>query len=250
MPFINQAVVTLGTFDGVHKAHCAILKQVCTLAENIKGKSTVISFASHPRKVIDPDFTLNILSTTKEKNNLLQQIGIENIVYIDFTASLAQTNYAEFVKLLTKKMEIKKIVLGYNHNFGKNKEGNINSLTELIPEYGFDIVEIPQQIVNNIKISSSNIRKAIKEGNFHLANSLLGYNYTIETVISSVNKDYITLMPINKEKILPEKGKYKVNIDNQTTLLEINDDIYIKNENMSVKNENEIKIQFIDDKNK
>ena len=251
MPFIEQAVVTLGTFDGVHTAHRAILEEVCASATEMDGQSVVISFISHPRRVLEPDFSLNILTTTKEKNILLQQIGINNIIYIDFTSSLAQTNYVEFIRLLIEKIDIKKIVVGYNHNFGKNKEGNINTLTELIPIYDFDVVEIPRQTNNKIKISSSYIRKIINTGDFTLANSLLGYNYTIDMMISSVNNEKIILTPSIKEKILPPKGKYDVSINDETTLLEVDNEIYIQKKNISFidKKEKEITIEFLNQQN-
>ncbi len=231
MPFLEQAVITVGTFDGVHIAHRAILDKVLKSAKTINGMSTVISFASHPRRVIDPDFKLNILTSTEEKNKILQEIGIDTILYIDFTSAIAQTHYTEFIESLSAKIDIKKIVVGYDHNFGKNREGNIDNLRKLIPVYGFDVVEVPQQTIDGIEISSSSIRKAINNGNIKLANKLLGYDYLIETCISSFHEDYLIVNPINKDKILPPKGKYEIIIDNKNTFLEINNDLCILNKN-------------------
>ena len=245
MPFMERAVITLGTFDGVHVAHKAILKEVCLSAENINGKSVLVSFDTHPRKVIDPNFVLNILTTTEEKNEIFRQIGINTIIYINFNSNIAKTGYVEFISFLTQKIDIKKIVLGYNHSFGRDKEGNIENLTKLIPNYGFEIAEIPQQTIDGVKISSSSIRKAVSNGDFLLANTLLGYNYTVNARISSFTENNIFAAAQNTEKILPPKGKYEVKINNANTLLEIDGDICIQNKNFSCINKKEITIEFI-----
>jgi len=175
--FIEKAVVTVGTFDGIHLAHRAILNEVVLLAKNIEGKSVVVTFANHPRTVIDPDFQLKILTTPEEKNIFLQKMGIDIVIYVDFTPSFAKINYSDFIKSLTSKIGIQKFVVGYNHNFGKNQAGNSYNLKEMGTLYNFEVIEIPQQTIDGIKISSSSIRKAINEGNLNLANKLLGYIY-------------------------------------------------------------------------
>ena len=181
MPFIGKAVVTVGTFDGIHIAHRAILDEVVKLAKDMGGKSVVITFANHPRTVIDPDFQLKILTPPEEKNKFFQKIGIDIVVCIDFTPTLAKTDYSDFVKSLISKMDIQKFVVGYNHNFGKDKEGNIHNLEKMSLLYDFEVVEIPQQTVDGIKISSSRIREAMNAGDLNLANKLLGYNYSCKT---------------------------------------------------------------------
>jgi riboflavin kinase/FMN adenylyltransferase len=250
VPFLQQAVITIGTFDGVHKAHHCILEKVVLMAKQIKGTSVVISFSSHPRKIIHPDLPLNILTTQKEKNILFQKIGIDVIIYIDFTESVAEMSYIDFIKLLTQKMEIKAIIAGYDHNFGKNKEGNSSSLKKMISLFGFEIIEIPKQTIDEIEISSSSVRDAINKKNINLANYLLGYNYQIETDIIFQTEDYITVVPEDKDKTLPPKGKYGVKIVDKITWVEVRDDnmyIYCRNTDISPVNEEnrKITIEFI-----
>jgi len=177
MQFIGKAVVTVGTFDGIHLAHRAILDEVVRLAKEVAGKSVVVTFANHPRTVIDPDFQLKILTSTEEKNVFFQKIGIDIVVYANFTPTFAKIDYSDFIKFLISKIDIQKFVVGYNHNFGKNKEGNISNLEKMSLLHGFKVVKIPQQTIDGIKISSSRIREAINENNLDLANKLLGYNY-------------------------------------------------------------------------
>jgi len=180
MPFIENAVVTVGTFDGVHLAHRAILEKVVRLAKEIKGKSVVITFLSHPKKVIAPDFEDNVLLSMDKKNALLQKIGIEIVIYLDFNSMLAKTYYYDFIKSLVSKMKIRKMVVGYDHHFGKNKEGNIHTLKEISHLYGFEVIEIPKIEIDGMEISSSRIRELIKAGELNLANKLLGYKYIMK----------------------------------------------------------------------
>jgi riboflavin kinase/FMN adenylyltransferase len=180
IPFIEKAVITVGTFDGIHLAHRAILDKVVRSAKNIHGKSVVVTFTNHPRTVIDPDFQIKILTPTEEKNNFLQKIGIDVVIYVDFTPVFAKTDYSDFIKSLTTKIDIQKFVVGYNHNFLKNKEGNIHNLEKMSLIYGFEVMKVPQQTIDGIKISSSRIREAINADDLNLANKLLGYNYINE----------------------------------------------------------------------
>jgi riboflavin kinase/FMN adenylyltransferase len=180
VPFIKKAVITVGTFDGIHLAHRVILNEVVRSAKNMQGKSIVITFTNHPRTVIDPNFQIKILTSSEEKNIFLQKIGIDIVIYVDFTPTFAKTDYSNFIKSLTSKINIQKFIVGYNHNFGKNKEGNIRNLEEISLLYGFEVVEIPQQTIDGTKISSSRIREAINAGDLNLANKLLGYNHLSE----------------------------------------------------------------------
>jgi riboflavin kinase/FMN adenylyltransferase len=182
MPFIGKAVITVGTFDGMHIAHCTILDEVVQLAKKLEGKSVVVTFANHPRTVIDTGFQIKILTLPEEKNIFFQKIGIDIVICIDFTPNFAKINYSDFIKSLVTKIDIRKFVVGYNHNFGMNQEGNSYNLKEMGVLYDFDVVEISQQTIDGIKISSSNIREAINAGNLNLANKLLGYNYEEKTL--------------------------------------------------------------------
>ncbi|MDR1180732.1 MAG: FAD synthetase family protein [Bacteroidales bacterium] len=231
-PFLQRAVIAVGTFDGVHKAHHVILDNVNRMAKDVNGTSVAISFSVHPRKVINPCHPLQILTTEEEKNILFRQTGLDTVIYIDFTQTISEMSYIDFIKFLTQKMEIKIITVGYDHYFGKNKEGNIPNLKKLKPLFGFDIVEIPKQTLNGIEISSSSIREAINDKNFKLANQLLGYNYKLETQILSRTDKYTLVEPANKDKIIPPNGEYAIKIDGNNACLEIKDrNLYILTEN-------------------
>lgn len=250
--FLQRAVITVGTFDGVHKAHRVVLDQLSRIAKSINGTSVIMSFSSHPRKIINPDFPLNILTTQEEKNILFQKMGIDTLIYIDFTQSIAAMSYIDFIKYLTQKIDIKTIVVGYDHNFGKNKEGNIYNLKRLTPLFGFEIIEIPQQTIDGIEISSSSIRKAINNKNLTLANQLLGYNYQLEAHIISSTENGITIVSTNKDKILPPNGKYSVKIMDENAQIAIKDDneMYVhfeNNNNISLANKinQKITVEFL-----
>ncbi|MDR2410005.1 MAG: FAD synthetase family protein [Bacteroidales bacterium] len=225
--------MAVGTFDGVHKAHRIVLNKLSQIAKSINGTSVVISFSSHPRKIINPDFSLNILTTQEEKNILFQEIGIDTVIYIDFTQSMAEMSYIDFIKYLNRKIDINTIVVGYDHNFGKDKEGNISNLKRLTPLFGFEIVEIPQQTIDGIEISSSSIREAIHNRNFKLVKQLLGRNYALETHTVSHTANEMALVPTNKDKILPPNGNYSVEIIDEITQIEIKDNnkIYLNFDN-------------------
>jgi riboflavin kinase/FMN adenylyltransferase len=243
--------MAVGTFDGVHKAHRVVLDKLSQMAKSINGTSVVISFSSHPRKIINPDTSLNILTTQEEKNMLFQEIGIDTVIYIDFTQSMAAMSYLDFIQYLTQKIDITTIVVGYDHYFGKNKEGNISNLKKLTPLFGFEIVEIPQQTIDGIEISSSSIREAILNRNFKLVSQLLGRNYKLEAHPVSYMANYIALVPTNKDKILPPNGKYSVKIIDEITQIEIKEDnklyVYFENNNISSANiiNQKITVEFL-----
>jgi riboflavin kinase/FMN adenylyltransferase len=244
-PFLQRGGITIGTFEGVHKAHHVVLEKVSQIAKSIKGTSIVISFSSHPRKVINPDFPLNILTTQEEKNVLFQAIGIDTVIYIDFTQTIADMSYIDFIRFLSQKIEIKKMIVGYDHNFGKNKEGNISNLKKLVPLFGFEIIEIPKQTINGIEVSSSSIRKAINNKDMKLANQLLVSNYQLETRLISRTVTHLVVTPTDKDKIIPPQGKYHIKMDNENACMEIRNDlmyIYPQNSNTALINKENPKI--------
>ena len=249
MPFIKNAVVTVGTFDGVHLAHCAVLDKVVQLAKEIRGTSVLITFLSHPKEVIDPDFQDDILLTIEEKNHHLQKTGIKTVIYLDFNSTVAKTYYYDFIKLLTTKMKIQKIVVGHDHNFGKNKEGNLLTLKRISPMYGgFEVIEVPQQEADGIEISSSYIRRLIGIGELKLANKLLGYRYsTIVSIVSGTN-DFFVVKLVNEKKILPPQGVYEIEIEGKSTQLKINGKLCIsrkKNMDFDAKKGKQLTVTFL-----
>lgn len=221
IPYIKCGVISVGTFDGVHKAHRVILEEVSSLAKSIGGQSVVITFASHPRILIDPDFDIKILTTQREKNHLFEQIGIDNVIYLSFDWNIAKMSYADFIDMLSSKIDIAKIVVGYDHSFGKNREGNLSKLQRLTENHNFEVIEISKQTVDGMDVKSSVIRDAIKKGDILSANRLLGYEYGMELVVSSTQQDRISLQMNNPEKLLPSDGLYPIAIKGDFTLLEI-----------------------------
>lgn len=221
IPYIEYGVVSVGTFDGVHKAHRIILEEVSSLAKSIGGQSVVITFISHPRILIDPDFDIKILTTQQEKNHLFEQIGIDNVIYLLFNWDIAKMSYVDFIAMLSSKIDIAKIVVGYDHSFGKNREGNLSKLQQLTGNHNFEVIEVPKQTIDGMDVKSSVIRNAIKKGDIFSANRLLGYEYGMELVVYSTQQDRISLKMNNSEKLLPCDGIYPIEIKGDSTLLEI-----------------------------
>jgi riboflavin kinase/FMN adenylyltransferase len=222
LPFIQHAAIAVGTFDGVHQAHRVILNRVSQSAKDAGGQSVIISFSSHPRKLISADFQTGILTTQEEKNKLIAKEGIDNLLYFDFTQSVAAMHYRDFIEFLSRKIHIRTIVVGYNHNFGKNREGTIVNLRKIMSAYGFDVVEIGQQTSGEIVVSSSAVREAMNNGNLTMANQLLGYQYELQTeIVSYCDPNRLLVVPAVKEKIIPKDGTYPVEIDAQQTSLQI-----------------------------
>ncbi len=178
---VKNPVVSVGTFDGVHIGHSKILERVVRLADECEGESVVITFHPHPRLVIHPDSkNLKFINTLEKKYELIGKNGIDHLVIIPFTVEFASTGAENFIKkILFKKIGVHKLVLGYDHHFGKNREGSFEELLTLAKDLGFGVEQIPVQDINEIAVSSTKIRNALKEGNIVLANTLLGYEYSI-----------------------------------------------------------------------
>lgn len=213
------AVVTIGTFDGVHIGHQAILKKVVTDARNNHGQSVLITFWPHPRFILkkDPD-QLKLLTTFEEKVDLVKELGIDYIIKIPFTPAFSDLSAEDFVKdILVNKVGTKKLYIGYDHHFGNNREGNIDFLKKVAPAYHFEVMEIARQDIDDIGVSSTKIRKALLDGNIRLANSLLGRNFSLTGKVIHGNKKgrelgYPTanLEIPESYKLLPGDGSYAV----------------------------------------
>ncbi|MDR1792218.1 MAG: FAD synthetase family protein [Bacteroidales bacterium] len=173
---VFNAVVSIGVFDGVHIGHVAIVKKMRQIATQIGGKSVIITFLNHPRCLFDPDFEFHTITNETQKNALLEHLGVDIVVYLDFTKQLANMSYFEFLQWISSQFEIHTMVLGYNHCFGKNREGNILNISKIAPKFGFELIVIEQQYANGIAVSSSRIRQAIESDDISLANSMLGRN--------------------------------------------------------------------------
>ena len=182
---LENAVVTSGTFDGVHLGHQKILKRLNEVAELTNGESVVITFYPHPRSVISPDNQIvKLLSTLEEKIELLEKSGVNNLLIVPFTREFSELSSEEFIqKILIETIGTKTLVIGYDHRFGKNREGGFDYLKLNKEKYGFGIEEISRQDIENVGVSSSKIRKALQEGDVPSADHFLGRNYSLSGVI-------------------------------------------------------------------
>ncbi len=221
---ITNAVITIGSFDGVHMAHRLILNRVIKLAKEINGESVILTFDPHPREVINPEFKLELINTKEEKIKLLEKIGIDHLVFIPFTIEFSKMSSQLFIyDILHKKLNVKKMVIGYNHYFGHNREGGFEMLYKLGGELNFSVEEIPEQDIQNESISSSKIRKAIKTGDLMKAHTYLNYDYAISgepidklSIFSQFGHQSWFLKIDNEKKLIPGDGLYyaKVFLEN------------------------------------
>lgn len=218
---ICRAVVTTGSFDGVHIGHKEIIRRLNQEAENIDGESVLITFDPHPRKVLYPeqkDFKL--LNSRSEKIALLEKAGLDNLIVVNFTASFSKTTPYDFVvKYLLGKINAEIITVGNNHRFGPGREGDYKYLKKLAGEFNFRVEEISLQDIENETVSSNKIRKALFEGNIKRANTFLDYPYFISGLIAQGGKflgsDDIDVMEMKveeKEKLIPTPGIYAVKL--------------------------------------
>lgn len=218
---IRNAVVTTGSFDGVHQGHRVILERLKRLAIESNGESVLITFHPHPRKVLYPDTwgkDLRLITTRYEKERLLAETGLDHLIVIPFNREFAQIESTRFVKeILLGKLHARTIVTGYNHHFGKGREGDTTQMMHLGMEFGFSVVEIPAQEVHHESTSSVIIRQALSEGNIRKANRHLGYAYMItgdyqpqvpDTKTSSIHR--FSLRIEDENKLIPPDGVYAV----------------------------------------
>jgi len=219
---LEYAVVTSGTFDGVHKGHQKILRRLIEEAKANQGESVLITFWPHPRMVLnnDPGF-LKLINTMEEKQERLREIGIDHLVLIPFTTEFAKTSSEEFIsEILVKAIGTRKLIIGYNHRFGKNREGSFESLKKDGNKYGFKIEEIPKHEIDHIGISSTKIRKALAEGDIESADKYLGHPFLLNgLVIHGDNLGHKIGFPTaNLEieeayKLIPADGVYAVKVE-------------------------------------
>lgn len=217
---VPGAVVTSGTFDGVHVGHQKILSRLHEIAERNKGETVVITFWPHPRLVLSPDADLKLLNTFEEKAELLKEQGVHHLLRIPFTKEFSQLSSEAFIsKILVEKIGTKKLVIGYDHHFGKNREGSFEQLKLNGPKYGFDVEEISRQDVDHIAVSSTKIRQSIETADLETATHLLGRPYSISGRVIKGDKigREIGFPTANIEidsthKLIPADGIYAVTV--------------------------------------
>ena len=230
------AVVTSGTFDGVHLGHQTILNRLKEVADKSKGETVVITFWPHPRLILNAeDDTLRLLNTFEEKAALLKEQGIQHLLRITFTKEFSQLTSHDFItNILVDKIGTRKLVIGYDHRFGRNREGSFEELKLNAVHYGFDVEEIPRQDVDHVAVSSTKIRQALEEGDIGTASQLLGKAYSISGRVVKGDKigrelGYPTanIDIDSNHKLIPNEGIYAVTVEYEHQL--INGMLYIGN---------------------
>ena len=176
---VSNAVVTIGTFDGVHRGHQEILKNMVNRAKEIGGESVVVTFYPHPRQVLSHDSGIRFISTQEEKIRLLESLGIDNLIIIKFTKEFAAISSEDFINnYIVKNISPAVLIIGYDHHFGKGRTGDFEMLYGLGRQYGFKVEKIQEQDVDNVAISSTKIRHFLENGDIKHANMLLGYEFS------------------------------------------------------------------------
>jgi len=220
---IPNAVLTIGTFDGVHIGHQKILQQLNEEATKIGGESVLFTFYPHPRMVLFPEnHGLKLLQTQDEKRDKLKRFGLQNIIVQPFTLDFSNLTATEFIHLfLIEKLKVKKLVIGHDHQFGKNREGTLEFLKSMAVLYDFEVIEIPAQEIDEVNISSTRIRKAIEEGTIGIANRYLGETFQLNGRVvkgkqlgRTIGFPTANILIDDTIKIIPKNGVYSVAIKN------------------------------------
>ncbi|MFA0964644.1 bifunctional riboflavin kinase/FAD synthetase [Roseivirga sp. BDSF3-8] len=223
---LTNPVVTSGTFDGVHIGHQKILERVREVARQTGGETVLITFWPHPRLILNPDDdSLKLLSTFEEKSALLEKFGIDHLIQIPFTKEFSQTTSEEFIRhILIDTIGTKRLVIGYDHRFGRNREGSFEHLQANSDRYGFKVEEISRQDIDDSAVSSTKTRKALTSGDVATATGFLGRPYTLTGEVVHGDKigrqlGYPTanIRPHYSYKLIPAHGIYAVEVDVQGT---------------------------------
>ncbi len=218
LPEFKNAVLTIGTFDGVHQGHKAILQEVVNHAKQVDGESVLLTFEPHPRKLLFPDQPLGIITPLHQKLKLISEAGIEHIVVVPFTKEFASLSAQEYIEqFLVGIFHPKSIVIGYDHRFGHDRKGDLKLLEKCALEGGYQLTEIPPQLIEDAAVSSTKIRLAVTEGRMEDASHMLGRNYSFSGIVMHGNKlgrklGYPTanLKPDEAEQIIPAVGIYAI----------------------------------------
>ncbi len=254
-------MATIGIFDGIHLGHKKILQKLVLSAQSTDCETVVLTFFPHPRMILQNDESIKLLNTVQEKQVLFDKQGIDHLIIQPFDKAFSELNAEEFVKtVLVEKLNIKKIIIGYDHRFGKNRSATIDDLLGFGKKYNFEVEQIEAQEINEIAVSSTKIRNAITEGNIVEANKYLGYNYFFSGIVETGNQLGSTIgfptanIKITETyKLIPKNGVYlvKATVENnnyfglmnigfrptvdgenhkiEVHLLDFNQDIYHKN---------------------
>lgn len=219
LPSFQNAVITIGTFDGVHQGHRQIIQKLKEQAAAVNGETVIITFHPHPRKIVSSSILgIRLINTLEERIELLEKLGIDHLVVVPFTEVFANQSAEDYIKnFLVARFHPHTIIIGYDHRFGRDRTGNYHLLEKRAADYNYQIQEIPKHIIDNISISSTNIREAIIHNDSTTANKLLGYDFFFSGEVVHGDKlgrklGYPTanLKIQNEEKIIPGNGIYAV----------------------------------------
>ena len=219
LPAIKYAIVSQGTFDGVHLAHKKIIERLKQIASIKDGETVLITFEPHPRMVLFPDdHGLQLLSTLNEKIHLLEKAGIDHLIILPFTKEFSRQTSEQFIRtILVNKIKTNTLVIGYDHRFGKNREGSFEHLKESSSLYGFEVEEIPEQDIDEIAVSSTKIRNALLNNDIQTAQKYLGNSYSLEGKVvkgkqlgRTIGYPTANIEVENSFKLIPQDGVYAV----------------------------------------
>lgn len=214
----KKTVVTLGTFDGVHIGHQKIVQQLLSSAQQSDCESVILTFFPHPRMVLQDQSEIRLLNSIQERTELLEKTGLNHLIIHPFDKAFSRLTAEEFVKdILVDRLNIQKIVIGYDHRFGRNRTADIHDLIDFGHQYGFDVEQISAQQIEAVSVSSTKIRTALLDGHIALANQYLGYHYQLSGTVVHGRKLGRTLgfptanIAIDVDyKLIPKKGVYIV----------------------------------------
>lgn len=176
----RPTVITIGTFDGVHIGHRKIIEQLLRTSKKHNLESTVLTFFPHPRMVLQQNVDLKLINTIDERINILKSTGIDNLIVYPFTKEFSRMHAQEYIEqILVKKLNAKRVIIGYDHHFGRNRTADIHDLKEYGQQYGFEVEEIPEQDIDNVSVSSTKVRKALESGDLEKANTYLGAPFVL-----------------------------------------------------------------------
>ena len=214
----SPVAVTMGTFDGVHLGHREILSQLTQTAQQAKLPSVVLTFFPHPRMVLEPQHPIQLLNTIDERIDILRQCQVDHVIVHPFTQEFSQLTPSQYIEdILIQKIQAQKIIIGYDHRFGKNREADIRTLLSYQEKYPLDIVEIPAQLLNSVAVSSTKARQALLQGEVARAHHFLGYPYMLSGQVVSgkglgktIGYPTANLQISESYKLIPARGIYIV----------------------------------------
>ena len=212
----HPSILTLGTFDGIHKGHRTIISKLTSESKKHDLKSIILTFFPHPRNIVSSK-KIKSISTIDEKIQIFSELDLDELIIQNFNKSFSEMGAEEFIKLLVNNLNLKKIIVGYNHRFGKNRSADINVLKDFSLKYDFEVIEIKAFEFEKIKISSTKIRSSINDGNIDVCNNYLGYNFNINGIVvkgksigKSIGFPTANINIAEEYKIIPKNGVYLV----------------------------------------